>query len=106
MSFSIGQGDLAPDLVLQLTENGSPKDLTAYTGFTMHWRKPDGSLVAVTLSVLDAATGKVTRSWVAGDTDLAGTHRATVTATRSGGLPQTFPSQGSPAYWIVSAALP
>lgn len=106
MSFSIVQGDLAPDLELQVLENGAPKNIsTGYTSWGMRWRKPDGTITTVALSVVDPTTGLLVYMWQPGDTDVTGLHHGTVTGIRNTGAPQTFPSDSTAARWAVSPRL-
>lgn len=101
MSFSIGQGDQVPDMVITCRENGVAKNLTGAT-CELRWRKPDGSVVMVALTAVDLAAGQVKRVWAAGDTDIPGTHQGQVIATTNG-VPQTFPADSDAPYveWTV-----
>lgn len=46
-------------------------------------------------------TGRLKRVWVAGDTDLIGTHFGQAVVTRANGEVQTFPGDGSHYIWDV-----
>lgn len=106
-TFNIKQGDLEPNLDLQLLKSdGQPQDLsTGVSGVQMRWRKPDGTVTTVSLTIVAAATGQVRYAWVAGDTSIVGVHlgEAIVTWT-TGTEPQTFPVDGY-FEWEVQAQL-
>lgn len=107
MAYSLIQGDLEPDMQIPLTVNGAPMDLTGALSVDMEWMLPDGSVVTVGLSVVAPATaGLVKKTWAAGETSMAGTHRGRVVVTWPGSpeRPQTFPNNGSWEIWNVYAA--
>lgn len=101
MAFRIVQGDLEPDLLLDLAVNDTAEDITDATSPTMVWWKPDDSVDEVDLIVVDAAAGRVRYTWETGDTDLVGLHRGRVVLTRGNGEQQTFPSDGTWFRWRV-----
>ena len=96
-------GDLEPDLDIQLTEDGRPADLTGITAAVLLWTRPDQTTATVDLTIVDAPTGRVRRTWVAGDTAQVGTHRGRVRVTHANGDPQTFPGDGSRFAWQIFA---
>lgn len=100
------QGDLEDDLPVLLVDlSGSPVDISDATQTpVLHWRKPDGTVVDASLTVVDAASGKVGRIWSTGDTDVAGLHRAQVVVQRAAGE-QVFPLDGTHFRWIVHALI-
>jgi len=100
--LEIVQGSLEDPLDLVLADaSGAAVDVSDATGpLTLHWRKPDGTVVDVALTNTNLATGSVRRTFATGDTDLTGMHHAQVLVPRAGGL-QTFPLDGSHFRWIV-----
>lgn len=100
--FEFVQGDLIPGLEIDLTELDVPVPIALDASVTMRWRKPDGSTVTnVALVIVDFNNGVVVKSWNAGDTDIAGIHRAQVAVVSADGAPQTYPSDNSFVRWIV-----
>jgi hypothetical protein len=101
MSYFIVQGNLDPPLELTLLANGQPFDGSLHV-VQLRWTKPDGTTSTVTLDPVDATLGQYQRTWVAGDTDLPGIHRARVIATKAG-RPRHFPSDATFVAWRVAA---
>lgn len=99
-------GDLEPDMPLTVAVDGIGQDITAATAITLHWVKPDGTIVDVALTAVNLLTGQVKRVWVADDTSIVGYHRGRVVITWPSGEPQTFPNDGSWYFWAVYAATP
>lgn len=102
MSYQIGQGDLAPDIIFEAGVNGAPENLSDALSYKLRWWKPSGSIVEVTITPLDLALGQFKRTWAPGDTDEIGTHSAKLIVTRGNGDQQTFPSDGSHLRWRVT----
>lgn len=102
MSYQIGQGDLAPDIVFEAGVNGEPVDLSDITNPRLRWWKPNGEYIEVAVAAMDLALGLFTREWQPGDTDEIGTHRAKLIVTRGNGDQQTFPSDGTFLRWRVT----
>lgn len=99
--FEIVAGDLEPAIDIDLTVNGVAQDVSDATGpILMHWRKPDGTEVSVTMSAVNLVLGQVAYQWVSSDTAIAGVHRAQVVVPRPNG-PQTFPGDGAYVRWVV-----
>lgn len=95
------QGDLEPDLVIDITGPGG--DLSTVESWRIIGRlrgetEPtfDDPLDpgAVVVDPEDASKAVVTRAWVAGDTDISGTLLVEVEAQWPGGRKQTFPTDG------------
>lgn len=106
VGYSIIRGDLEPDLVFPCKRNGVAVDLTGALAHTMRWLKPNGTvLTGVALVASDLAAGELKRVWVAGDTDLAGVHRAQVVVTAENGETMTFPSDSTHFTWVVNKQL-
>lgn len=108
MAFTMVQGDLEPDMAIELKVNGEPEDISDALAFSMRWLKPDGSIVTAAALVEDIdggglETGRVKRIWVAGDTDVIGVHLAQIKVTRANGEVQTFPSNGTYVRWQIFA---
>jgi len=111
--FFLGQGNRLPVIkyvLLQPVEGPPgrqpakrcPIDLTGCT-VTFQMVGTDGCcggrVIGGTATIVDAKGGCVSYAWAAGDTDIAGTYRATWTVTTAAGLKLDFPNNG---YIIVS----
>ncbi len=105
MSFSIGQGDTAPDLVLTCSSNGSEgDDLTGATA-VLRWTKPDGAVLDVELEEEDLEAGKWKVVWgETADTLLPGVHKGKVIVVLDGDE-KTYPPEGTYFEWTVGAAI-
>lgn len=99
--FELVKGDLEPDMPMIVTVDGTAQDLTAAVSLSLHWMKPDGTVVDVALTAVNLVLGQVKRVWVAGDTDVVGYHRGRIVATWPSGDTQTFPNDGSWVLWAV-----
>lgn len=104
MSYAVVQGDLEPDMRLVCEVNGAVSDLTGALAANLRWKKPDGTVVTVPLTIVTPTAGLVQRTWVAGDTALVGQHLGQVIITRASGELQTFPNSGW-AIWNVNPQL-
>lgn len=106
VSLEIVEGELEDPLLIALVNAaGAAADVSdAISQITMHWRKPDGTLVIVNLSSADLSQGLVYYTWAAGDTDIVGIHRAQVVVPRTGGE-QIFPMDDRHYRWVIHAAL-
>lgn len=116
MPTTLIAGDLEPDLQLQLLEPHAtvpgarqPIDLTGATALTLRWLPPGEGTTVITraLTVVDAAGGAVRLTWQAGDTAVAGIHRAHVVITWpvGAGEEQTVPSDGEAYTWMINPRL-
>jgi hypothetical protein len=103
--FELVAGDLEPDMPLTVTMNGEAVDLTDATSIVLHWLKPNGAVVDVTLTAVDLATGQVKRVWETGDSAQTGYHKARVKVTWDTGDVQTYPNDGSWLIWAVYEAV-
>lgn len=95
--FSLGEGDTAPDLDIEIDDGAN---LTGATSINLEVTRPDGTEVILALTSVDLVNGLVKREWSAGDTDIPGVHSAIVRLVL-GGDPQTFPADGSRLQWVV-----
>lgn len=91
--FQIGQGDTAPALTAQLTQNGTPVNLT---GATVEFRMaPHGTKTTTvdgTATLTDATNGKVSYPWKASDTATPGDYDFMFVVTFSDGSKESFPN--------------
>lgn len=94
-------GDTGSPLVVQILNKSDyePVDLTgASVDFRMFKINDDDTvttLVDASATVETPETeGTITYNWAAGDTDIAGNHKAQFEITFSGGRVETFPSSG------------
>lgn len=97
MAYEIKRNDLRPYWRVQLTQNGTPADLTGAVAarFTMKVGTTGTAKInKQAMTIVDAATGIVEYHWVVGDTDTSGTYNAEVEIDWGGTTPQTFPSKG------------
>jgi hypothetical protein len=105
MSYSLVVGDLEPDMEIDAVDyNGSVGTAAVLTGATdvsLRWKKPDGTVITVPLVVIDLATGRLKRVWVAGDSDQEGVHFGQVVVTLANGELRTYPNDGSQIIWWV-----
>lgn len=102
----IKQGATQPALETQLTAAGSPVNLT---GKTVTWRmrnqETKGAVaIAGTVSVLDAATGRVRYNFAAADTATMGVFEGEFVVATGGGAPDIFPDEGFTVVRITEPA--
>jgi hypothetical protein len=94
LNFEITAEDLLPILRVQILGDAkSPVDLSLAVS-VMFVMKHDGTGTEVTgeMVIDDAATGKVSYTWQAGDTDLWGVWIGRAVVTFAGGKTMTFPT--------------
>lgn len=84
-------GDTAPNLVLTLTDDGSPVDLTGSQISVIL----ESGVKTVTKSATGSSDGVLVLLWNDGDTDTAGIYNGRVRVTFSDGKVQTWPAQGN-----------
>lgn len=97
MAYEIKRNDLRPYWRVQLTQNGSPADITGATAvrFTMKAGTVGTAKInKQAMTVIDAPTGVVEYRWTGTDTDTSNTFNAEVEVDWGTGVPQTFPSKG------------
>lgn len=97
MAFTIKQHDNYPDLVLTLSDQNGPINLTSATGVKLILKFGTTSIIGA-MTKTDAANGVVTYTWGEGSTDLAGTYRGEVEITWATGKIETVPND---AYFEV-----
>jgi hypothetical protein len=88
----IKKGDLKPDLVITCTSDGAVVDLTTATTVQVVCRREGAASVLFTRTATGNASGVVTYTWQAGDTDTVGRLLFEVLVTWSGAKPQRFPA--------------
>lgn len=91
MSVKIVQDDTRPPLEFNLTQDGSPVDLT---GCTVKFYMKDATSGSVKISgstcvITDATKGKCRYNWIASDTNTVGTYLGEVEVTFPDGKIQT-----------------
>lgn len=104
-SYTIVQGDLEPPMPVALFANGLPFAVPGTSTVQLRWRKPGGAVAVVSLTEVNGALGQYTRTWIPGDTDLAGAHEGQVLVTAIDGRVRTWPSGVIPISWTVSPKL-
>jgi hypothetical protein len=95
MAYEIKKNDRRPYWRVQLTQNGTPADITG--NFGVYFTLKQGTTVKVNkedMEIINAATGIVEYRWATGDTDTANTYNAEVEVDWGAGVTQTFPSKG------------
>jgi hypothetical protein len=105
MAYSVVQGDLEPDMLINLAAPGALAALSGALQVQLLWAKPDGTVTRVSLVVVDSTAGILRRTWQAGDTDQIGIHKGMVEVTASNGELATDPNDGSTLVWDVFARL-
>src|SRR5215216_3492645 len=87
------QGDTAPRFRAQLLDGDDPVDLTTASQVKLLIGYTDGTALSQTVTVENQTTntGWVNRTWVAGETELAGNHQLEVEVLWADGTRQTFP---------------
>ena len=106
MSYQIIQGDTAPSMRIDASQNGATASFPSGTTAVLRWRKPDGTVTeGVSLTPIDVTIGAWQRDWSSGDTDSVGTHEAQLVVTFPSGKIETFPSSGEFVTWTVNPKL-
>ena len=95
-------GDLEPPLQLALPFDGVHDTLDEAASAQLRWKKPDGTVSMVDLTISDPVKRIVQRAWSAGDTDAAGVHTGEVVITWEGGRTSTVQTLYQ---WTVKAQL-
>jgi hypothetical protein len=97
MAYEIKRNDLRPYWRVQLTQNGSPADITGATAVRFIMKVGTTGAAKVNrqpMTVFDAPTGVVEYHWSGTDTDTSNTFNAEVEVDWGGSVFQTFPSKG------------
>lgn len=91
--FQIGQGDTAPAISSQLTQNGTPVNLTGATvQFRMALAQAKVTVVNRAATITNANTGMVSYTWQAADTATPGNYVFQWVVTYSDGTIESFPN--------------
>lgn len=102
--FIIRQGDTAPPLVWQLTDQtGAVIDLTLATSVEFVMRSlitSSPTVITSSVTVTTAEEGLVTYTWAAADTSIAGLYSGEFRITYSNGTIQTAPGDGYVDIWV------
>lgn len=104
MSYDIVLNDTGPQMVINITADGSAFVLNAGTDTAvLRYITPAGDTEEVSLTISNAAIGELTRAWQSGDLPVVGAYKGQVQVTRSGDttFPRTFPNNGSRLIWWV-----
>ncbi len=101
-AFIIKKGDLLPILSATLRDqDGAAADLTGFSLMELRYRlKGGGATTTRTATIVLAASGTVSYTWVVADTATAGVYEAEWVGTAAGGEPQTWPTDGYFEYEI------
>lgn len=103
--YSLVQGDVFEDMLIQLEAPGAIAALVNAQDVRLHWKKPDGTSSSVPLFVVDEANGVVKRVWSVGDAAQVGLHQGMVVVTAANGETATDPNNGQTFCWRVRPRL-
>mgnify|MGYP001029065525 CR=1 FL=1 len=98
--FACKRGDLEPALLVELTSNRVPLDVSAAIGvkFTMTDNAATPTVITGNGVIEDDGSvekrGWVSYPWVAGDTDVVGLYQGEIELEWSAGRVQSFPAEG------------
>ncbi len=95
----IKRGDTLPALVINLTDGDVAVNLTSATAVKVIGKRGTVAAFTDTNPTRDNPAGKVTHTWLAAETAIAGRIAVEVEVTWPGGAPQTFPNSG---YLVVT----
>lgn len=92
--FVIKEGDTSPAITATLLDaaDAAVNLAGASVKFIMTLKGQTTAKVDAAATIVSAANGQVSYSWVAADTDTAGVYEAEWQVTFSGGAKQTFPN--------------
>jgi hypothetical protein len=90
----IKAGDLLPPLVIDLTDNDLPLNITTATGVSVIGTQGTTTVFTDNAPTRDNANGIVTHTWVAPQTATPGRMWVEVVVTWPTAKPQTFPALG------------
>ena len=103
--YKFKRGSLEKPMTLTLTDaSGAAVPLTGATGAQLRWRDQSGTVRTKTITISDAAAGKVSVSWDPGETDIVGLCEGEVIVTYPTNRPQIFPGEGF-FTWIIEPTL-
>lgn len=107
MAYALVQGDLEPDMLINLAAPSAIAELPTALVVNMLWEKPDGTVTTVSLAIVTATgtVGQVKRVWQAGDSAEVGVHRGIVQVTCANGEITSDPNDGSTMIWNVYAPI-
>jgi hypothetical protein len=88
------KGDLRPDLLVELTEGGAAVPLDGCTVRLLARDQAGATAIDATMTIVDAASGRVSYAWQAGDTDQAGGLDLEIKVTDGSAKTRTFPDDG------------
>lgn len=101
MAYSLVKGDLGRPMDITLGVPAAVAALPTATSVKLLWTKPDKTQTLVDLTVIDAGTAKLERTWIAGDTDMVGLHRGIVQVTNAAGKVISDPDDGTHLLWWI-----
>lgn len=103
--YEIRKGDTHRSFSVQvLGADGLPVSLVGATGAVFRMRhKVDGRIITGTATIVDAALGKLSYSFEAGQTDKVGLYEAVFLVTFAGGEIETFPTCGGVEIEVCAA---
>lgn len=101
--YGLLQGDLLPDMLIELEAPGAIAALVDAQDVRMTWKKPDGTISSVALFVVDEVEGLVKRVWQTGDSAQIGTHHGIVVVTAANGETTSDPNTGATFCWKIRA---
>lgn len=102
MSFDLVRGDTSPPMPITISISGVGVDVSAADSVQLRWAKPDGTTYLSNLTPIDPTEGEYQMDWTTDDTDQIGPHHGEIVVT-TGGLVETYPSDGTKIIWWVNA---
>jgi hypothetical protein len=100
MTFTIVQNDTVPPISSQLSDSGSPVDLSNADKVSFHMEdKYDRKIIEEDnkggrVYIVDESSGEVEYLWQSGDTEKIGSYKAQWQVEYNNGKVETFPSRG------------
>lgn len=85
-------GDTSPNLSGTLTSGSVPANITG-AALAVHVKRPDGTVLNLTGTIVDPLAGSWSVAWGASDLSVKGSHDVEVQVTYSNGKIQTFGPQ-------------
>jgi hypothetical protein len=101
-AYSLIRGDIIPEM--DVTMSNQLDLLAGAQAVELEYTLPDGSMRTVPLTVVDAPSGALKRTWIAGDTDQIGLYYGRVKLTVSTGVIGHWPDDDSRIYWAIRVA--
>lgn len=107
MPYSIRAGDLLPDMVITILDQGEPVSLASVQSISVHIKYQDTSNVLVKTATPNpdqvGSKGQATVVWASGETDDVGEHECIAVCQWPTDIPRTFPGEGEASITFTEA---